>query len=81
MATVADSDAGDKPVPRVTLVKRTLLIKTSHALRGDALVQVVIMARSDRPLDDPYFATAAKKYARGRGKVVEWIVLDTGKDV
>lgn len=60
----------------MNLVNRTIWIKTFHKTHGDKLVKALISARSDRPLDDPFFVEQAKKLAKRHGKLVEWKVME-----
>ena len=53
---------------------RKMMVKTYHAVKGDGLIMAEVVARADRPVDDPFFAGVAKKLARGLGKVIEWKV-------
>lgn len=57
------------------IIQRTIQVKTFHKTNGDSLVTAKVAARSDRPLNDPFFADVAKKLAKRHGKAVEWIVL------
>lgn len=56
------------------LVQRLLRVKTYHPIKGDALIDIKIMVRPERALDDPWFGQRAKQLTRRFGKVVEWRV-------
>lgn len=58
-----------------TIIQRTIQVKTFHKVKGDSMISAQVSARSDRALNDPFFADVAKKIARGHGKVTEWVVL------
>lgn len=62
---------------KVTIVKRFVRVKTYHPNKGDALLEFYVGARSDRPLDDPWFGEQAKKECKSKrlGMVVEWVAF------